>query len=561
MSPISKKAKKESSEKELEGFLFGDNTENLWAKTGQELNNEQTQDFNTEDDEDGDNEEAFFFDSGPITYTMDAPILGAEDHEGSDSEIDYEAEQKQNDNDDDDDDENDSDDSEGSANNDSNAAWEDEDDKRLKISLTATNITKKLRNNEDEDVIDGVEYTRRLRKQFNKIYPKPDWARLPSEIEADKRKRKASSDSSDEDENDYANSHEDELDDNTRLDLLKSTMGILERRTGKNTISPRKLDILRVKNANRAVPRSHKLITTVAFHPNAQVMLTAGLDKTLRLFQIDGKINPKIQSVMFKDMPIYHAEFHPSGDQIIVSGRRKFFYIYDIQSGIIDKCPGIWGKEEKSLEKFSISPCGRYIAFLGTSGTIIIVSYLTKKWFCDLKMNGSVESVSWSSDGNFIFGFGSSGEVYQFNIADKECTKRWIDDGCIGASVVCVSPNEKYYATGSSTGIVNLYDRSVLEPSNTKPTPIKAIANLTTRINNIVFNHDSQLMVITSQSKKDQLRVIHVPTATAYSNWPTNRTPLSDVVNVAFSPNSDYLAVSNEKGHVLLYTLKHYALQ
>lgn len=50
---------------------------------------------------------------------------------------------------------------------------------------------------------------------------------------------------------------EDELDDKTRLDLLKSTMGILERRSGKNTISPRKLDILRVKNANRAVPRSY----------------------------------------------------------------------------------------------------------------------------------------------------------------------------------------------------------------------------------------------------------------------------------------------------------------
>jgi U3 small nucleolar RNA-associated protein 18 len=75
-----------------------------------------------------------------------------------------------------------------------------------------------------------------------------------------------------------------------------------------------------------------------------------------------------------------------------------------------------------------------------------------------------------------------------------------------------------------------------------------------------VFNHDSQLMVISSQQKKDQLKIIHVPTATAYANWPTDRTPLNNVVNVAFSPNSDYLAISNDKGHVLLYTLKHYAL-
>lgn len=88
---------------------------------------------------------------------MDAPTLGAE---GSDSEIDYEAEQENEEEDDDEED-----DSDDSVENDSNAAWEDEDDKRLKISLTATNITKKLRNDEEEDVIDGAEYTRRLRKQ------------------------------------------------------------------------------------------------------------------------------------------------------------------------------------------------------------------------------------------------------------------------------------------------------------------------------------------------------------------------------------------------------------
>lgn len=85
--------------------------------------------------------------------------------------------------------------------------------------------------------------------------------------------------------------------------------------------------------------------------------------------------------------------------------------------------------------------------------------------------------------------------------------------------------------------------------------------NLTTKINNIVFNHDSQLMVISSNFKKDQLKIIHVPTATAYANWPTDRTPLSKVGCVAFSPNSDYLAISNDRGLVLLYTLKHYALQ
>jgi U3 small nucleolar RNA-associated protein 18 len=93
---------------------------------------------------------------------MDAPV--ALDHDDSDSEIDYEAEgnneeREESDSDDEDDSEDESDAVP------SNAAWEDEDDKRLKISLSASNITKKLRNDVDEDIVDGVEYTRRLRRQ------------------------------------------------------------------------------------------------------------------------------------------------------------------------------------------------------------------------------------------------------------------------------------------------------------------------------------------------------------------------------------------------------------
>lgn len=43
MAPLTKKAKKEASEKELEGFLFGDSNEDLWAKTGHELDQPEQQ--------------------------------------------------------------------------------------------------------------------------------------------------------------------------------------------------------------------------------------------------------------------------------------------------------------------------------------------------------------------------------------------------------------------------------------------------------------------------------------------------------------------------------------
>lgn len=90
--------------------------------------------------------------------------------------------------------------------------------------------------------------------RFNKIYPKPSWATLPSEIKAE-RKRKSMDSDDDEEDDEYKD--EDQLDEETRMDLLKSTIGILDRRTRNTTVPAKKLDILRLKNANRAAPKSY----------------------------------------------------------------------------------------------------------------------------------------------------------------------------------------------------------------------------------------------------------------------------------------------------------------
>lgn len=53
--------------------------------------------------------------------------------------------------------------------------------------------------------------------------------------------------------------------------------------------------------------------------------------------------------------------------------------------------------------------------------------------------------------------------------------------------------------------------------------------------------------------------MVHPPSMTVFSNWPTMKTPLGTVTSVSFSKASEYLAVGNEKGKVLLYMLPHFA--
>ncbi|KAF9400149.1 U3 snoRNP protein [Mortierella sp. AD011] len=543
---------KDKTEVELENLIFGDNDdliEETFARAGHELSSDEEADaldgfdYEAEEgDEEGDGSDMFFMDAGPT------PLPRGEIDEDEDMDRGEDEDQEEMG-----DDESEEDEEENSMNKSELAqlklmyggkpAWFDADDKALTISLKSVNRLKKLRKEEDEDVVNGVDYEQRLRKQFEKVYPVPSWA-MPDR----KRRRGAMGGDSDSEYSD----EEVEQEDNS---LLTSSKGFLEKSARLKTLSPESISVTRVKNANQN-GYSKSVIQSVEFHPNSQMLLTAGFDRTLRLFQIDGKLNQMMQSVFYKDMPIYKASFNAEGNAVVASGRRKYFYTFDIEAGKVDKSQGIYGRQEKSLEKFTLSPCGKWIAFLGRDGYIILVSSSTRQWVKNLKMNGNVRAVAWSHDSTYLYSVGSDTEVYQWEISSGKCLHRFADEGGFRPTCIAVSPNDQFFAVGSKSGIVNIYDRTCLKTST--PKALRAIGNLTTSIHTMRFNHDSQILAISSKGRKDQLRLIHIPSLKVFPNWPTKGTPLSYVSSLAFSPRSGYLAIGNDKGKVLLYRLNHY---
>ena len=97
--------------------------------------------------------------------------------------------------------------------------------------------------------------------------------------------------------------------------------------------------------------------------------------------------------IFIEDCPIRNASFLPDGSQVIVAGRRKFFYSVGISKDNVDKIGPLTGREEKSLELFEVSPGSRTIVFLGNEGYILLVSAKTKELIGTLKMNGTVRSL------------------------------------------------------------------------------------------------------------------------------------------------------------------------
>ncbi|KAJ1436346.1 WD40/YVTN repeat-like-containing domain superfamily [Sesbania bispinosa] len=423
--------------------------------------------------------------------------------------------------------------------------WVDEEEEKTTVNIAKVNRLRKLRKEEDENLISAFEYVSRLRAQYVKLNPGTDWAQLDSRSKLDG----SSDDELTDEENEAVVSRGYENVD----DILRTNEDLVVKSSSK--LLPGHIEYSRLVDANIQDPANGP-INSVQFHRNAQLLLAAGLDRKLRFFQIDGKRNTKIQSLFLEDCPIRKASFLPDGSQVILSGRRKFFYSFDLVKATVEKIGPLAGREEKSLEVFEVSSDSQLIAFVGNEGYILLVSTKTKQLVGTLKMNGTIRSLAFAEDGQKLLSAGGDGQVYHWDLRTRTCIHKGVDEGCINSTALCTSPGGTHFAAGSDSGIVNIYNRE--EFLGGKRKPIKTIENLTTKVDFMRYNHDSQILAICSTMKKSSLKLIHIPSYTVFSNWPPSNTSLHYPRCIDFSPGGGFMAVGNASGKVLLYKLHHY---
>lgn len=179
------------------------------------------------------------------------------------------------------------------------------------------------------------------------------------------------------------------------------------------------------------------------------------------------------------------ALFHPSGQSLLVSGPRPFFYTYDLQSGTAQHhTRGLWGTtftnltdgtatlqrrrkrgadgeakgrgDAESMSLTSFSPYGDMLAVAGRGGYVHLVDWKSGagQVIGSLKCSGAAGSASaggingmwWVPPtlSNDVLGAGSQGshssnsrlavlsgdsEVYIWDVAERKCVQRWQDEG------------------------------------------------------------------------------------------------------------------------------------
>lgn len=459
-------------------------------------------------------------------------------------------------------------------------AWDDSDDDRLTVSLAGNTRLRKLRVNEGEDVVTGRDYTKRLRRQFEMLHPVPEWAQSSSRPVKRRRRSSAGSDSSM-----FSNDMDVDETDLSTLPLarLLQDAGSLTRTqpaTSKRAkLRPEVLDIQRTRDIPLTQPSA---ITSLSFHPEYPVILSSGPASTLYLHYIAPTAhptpNPLLTSVHIQHTPLATSAFlQPKGEKIFFSGRRRFFHTWDLPSGTIQKANRVYGhkEEQRSMERFKLSPCGRYMGLVGSSkkggGVINILDASTTQWIAAARIEGKngVADFAWWANGEGLTVVGKGGEVGEWSIESKSFVARWVDDGSIGATVIALGgkngPNplggDRWVVIGSQSGVVNIYDRRGFASGNEitvkeRPEPNRRFEQLISATSNLEISPDGQLLLFSSKWKKDALRLVHLPSCTVYRNWPTSSTPLGRITAVAFSSGSDMLAVANEAGKIRLWDIR-----
>lgn len=487
-------------------------------------------------------------------------------------------------------------------------AWEDSDDERLRVSLTKHSQLHRLRRFVGEDIVSGADYCERLREQYLRLNPQPDWAtdarkaQKRREATALARRRRRSGSGSGSDDSSSESEEDGAVDaDVLPLDKFFRSAGALaaagnQQQTKASSRKRRKLkpEVLNIMKT-RDIPTRHAgPVMSLAFHPQYAVLLSCSVSSTLHIHQVaPGALptpNPLLTAVRVTGMPVHRAVFvDPAGTQVAFAGPRRFMHTWDLNSGQVQRISRMQGRrlEQRTMDRFRVSPDGLHLAMIESEqksgGSINVMSVRTMQWVAHARLDspGGLIDFQWWRNSAGLTLLGRDGSVGEWRLEARRFVGIWRDEGAVGGKAIALGGRggpdsiggDRWVAVGSGSGIVNIYERQELvEATDTaggeedsparlvtikaRPKPRRCFEQLTTPATHLVFSPDGQLLAFASQYKGDALRLAHLPSCTVYRNWPTQQTGLGQVTAVAFSAESDMLAVANVRGQTRLWEIR-----
>lgn len=249
-------------------------------------------------------------------------------------------------------------------------------------------------------------------------------------------------------------------------------------------------------------------------------------------------------------MPITTAIFNPTKPSVFIGGPRPFSYAFHLDTGATQRFKNT---DDVVSVHAKFNSDGSMIAMRGKRGYVELLRWSNSACVPsgNVKMNKPVADFAWGRDST-LYTISDSSEISSWDADKRRCMRTWKDHDNFAPTRISVSRDGRFITAGYKSGIVNIYDADSLKL-------LKSIGNLTTAIDKLVFNKDTQLLASTSTEKNDQLRLIHIPSFTVFQNWPTANTPLGKIQAIDFSTDGRWIVIGNHRGKLLLYHIRHYS--
>lgn len=303
----------------------------------------------------------------------------------------------------------------------------------------------------------------------------------------------------------------------------------------------------------------------VIFHPTQEVAIT-GTFKHIDVFRMEGSRSSKstgadslLKSYKFDHFDIERIRMTADSRELIVgschaSGK---FYSIDIESGATTIHPLTVDGDKLSLRRFVVSDDGQYIACRSNGGNCHLLTMDTKEVIHSFHVNGDCGPLAFTSNSEQLYMCSNDGQVYVWDIASRKCLHKFSDEGSFKTTSMTMSPDGRFLACGSESGVVNIYSMSSVVRSS-EPKPLKSVMNLTTAVSGICFNPTTELVAISSWKKQNSVKLLHMGSFSVFANFPIPSIEYKNISDLAFSPHSGFFSFSGSSPYVNLFRLTHY---
>ncbi|KAJ1968410.1 hypothetical protein IWQ62_001263 [Dispira parvispora] len=389
------------------------------------------------------------------------------------------------------------------------AAWVDEDEAAHKVKIGAMKVMNDLRETLDEGKITAEQMQHRLREKHEKVYPVPEWARnYESEDEATPAMMEV------------------EDTDDTEVQAVKRDVDRFFRKAQKLTTAVRdrplnpQVDKL-LPLSQRIMPPASVTWKSSTFHPTVPMLMIMTSHNRIFLYDVGTEINDTPgQAIHLENGDIQAAEFTPSGNEIIVLGERNVFFTVDLLTSEIIRTDLHLASGVTLQPHIAIAPDSERFILTSTDGSLYMVSIVGKTVLYRFKISTAPISVEWSSNGEYLITLERNNRGSVWHIPSRRCINYFNDVSFISPTVAKLSPDNNYYAVGSESGLVNIYETESLFKT-TQPKPIHTMENLVTPISCLAFHHSSKLLLVTSASARRATRLLYLPKMHVMAQWPT----------------------------------------